>query len=180
MKLWLTGLLSMTPLPFLISCSGSLETNELIVDVHDGDTMKTESGETLRIFGIDTPEVSTNKTGVWEDTEGIEAMYAKQATELARGMFLNKITHITRMGKVGNYGRSIAKVSINGYDLGEALISKGLARVAYFNVVDEGDRYYSSDYAYFQRLTKLQWEAAKSHIGVWTWASRYKEIFPKS
>ncbi len=183
MKLKYLGLLSFAVIPFVVSCSSDKETDELITKVHDGDTLTTSSGERLRIFGIDTAEVSTSahqiELDTWTPTDGIEGLYGSKATIVAQDMFLNQTAHITRY-ETDKYGRTVASVSSHGIDLGMKLVYLGLARVAYFDVANERSPYYSTEFDYYKTLLELQFESARAHRGFWESPELFKEIFPKS
>lgn len=87
--------------------------------VVDGDTFWL-AGEKIRIENIDAPE--THRSGCDAERElGKIARLALQR-HLTRGLALK----ITRSGK-DRYGRTLARVSVNGRDAGEALVAAGLA-----------------------------------------------------
>ena len=181
-------LLTIFPIGFAVSCS-SEENHVYINDVHDGDTIKSSEGEKFRIFGIDTPEVSSQK-GTWKDpatgllgphwvpSQGIEAMYGNLATIAARELLLDKTVDVIRITK-GKYGRTVARIVCDGVDLGLMLVKKGLARVAYISLVEK-NMYYTTEVEYYKKLMDAQYLAALKHIGIWFQKDRFKEIFPKS
>jgi len=84
-----------------------------VVAVTDGDTLLLETGEEIRLAGIDAPE--------WYETGGPEA------TQFLRDLVLGKVVEIKRI-ETGYYGRVIAEISINGRDAGALLCREGLAR----------------------------------------------------
>lgn len=89
--------------------------------VVDGDTIKAPFGPTYRILGYDTPETYFAKC----DAERELGLAAKAKLEelLARGE-----VRVLESGKTDRYGRSLAKVTINGEDLARVMIREGLAR----------------------------------------------------
>ncbi|MFN3318375.1 MAG: thermonuclease family protein [Allorhizobium sp.] len=89
----------------------------------DGDTIEV-NGETIRILNIDTPEIRHAQC----DAERRLGEVAKQ-----------RVARLLRAGRIGirrgdggrmtdKYGRTLAVVDIDGVDIGEQLISEGLAR----------------------------------------------------
>ena len=82
---------------------------------YDGDTFRA----TFRIANIDTPEIKGEC-----DAERELAQRAKVFTE----RFLAQGNIVIRQSGIDRYGRVLAVVSREGYDLGEALIAEGLAR----------------------------------------------------
>lgn len=98
--------------------------------VHDGDSIRC-GHERIRIANIDAPELEGSprcegRTGgpnpKWCDYAlGIRARDALQAF-LAKGE-----VRITRQG-LDRYGRTLARVTVNGRDAGEHLVSAKLAR----------------------------------------------------
>ncbi len=96
--------------------------------VHDGDTIRC-GRERVRIANIDAPELpgspkcqDQRRAYAWCDYRAGEAARLAMVAAIARGPVM-----ITRLG-TDAYGRTLATVSVNGVDLGEALVSMGLAR----------------------------------------------------
>ncbi|WKX02488.1 thermonuclease family protein [Candidatus Mycoplasma mahonii] len=166
-------------MPFsLLGCSNKQSNDHLkIISVHDGDTFTDEHKTIYRLFGVDTPEVSDQYHN-FEPTTGIEALYAYEATILAKSLILNKVTSIDTI-TIGKFGRTIAQVSFNNKDLAIELLKVGLARVAYISV-DQKNPYFTNRHEYYKQLLDAQYHAAKNKLGFWRWPDRYKEIFPKS
>lgn len=84
-----------------------------VVAVTDGDTLLLQTGEEIRLAGIDAPE--------WYENGGPEA------TQFLRDLVLGKTVEINRI-ETGYYGRIIAEISIDGRDAGALLCREGLAR----------------------------------------------------
>ncbi len=107
-----------------------------IASVHDGDTVRLCSGERIRIANIDAPELrgsercsrvraqelADTKNPAWCDF--YRGMLARDA--LSSFMASGK-PRIWRLG-TDRYGRTLARISVNGLDAGRYLISRGLAR----------------------------------------------------
>ncbi len=95
-----------------------------IISVYDGDTFtfKVDLGfsititEKLRLYGVNTPEV-----------RGKEKVEGKKVRDYVRELILGKTVKI-KVYKKGKYGRYIAKVIFNNYDLSEHLVSLGMAK----------------------------------------------------
>jgi micrococcal nuclease len=89
--------------------------------VVDGDTIKAPFGPTYRILGYDTPETFHAKC----DAERQLGFAAKSRLEelLARGE-----VRVLETGKSDRYGRSLARVTVDGVDLAVLMVREGLAR----------------------------------------------------
>lgn len=90
------------------------------VRVIDGDTLKLD-GETIRIENIDTPEIFSAK-----------CEEERRLGERARGFLEGAVTfgaiEVVRMPRKDKYKRTLARIVIDGRDVGEALVAQGLAR----------------------------------------------------
>jgi len=116
-----------------------------IVEVYDGDTIKTDMSSRLpdplgkvsiRIYGIDTPEkpaasyYETGKLGRADCIKEAElALEAKEFVEMIAIGFKKMKVEDFKWGKYG--GRIVGKVKIGGVNIADALINEGLA-VPYF------------------------------------------------
>jgi endonuclease YncB( thermonuclease family) len=112
----------MPPLPVLASAA------LCVANVHDGDTIRTCAGERIRIADIDASELPESpkckdkrRSYAWCDYR-----LGYQARDALAG-FLHDGAKIERQG-VDRYGRTLARVTVNGKDAGAYLVSKGLAR----------------------------------------------------
>lgn len=90
--------------------------------VVDGDTLDGD-GVRYRLANIDAPETGDNAKCFREDERGREAK--KAAIELVRGA---KTVSVRRTWRIDRYRRRIAFVLVDGQDLGQLLIARGLAR----------------------------------------------------
>ncbi len=107
-----------------------------IANVHDGDTVRLCTGERVRVQNIDAPEVAGSprcsqqsmrrllgsKNPPWCDYQLGNRSRDALAAFLARG----PVT-IARTG-TDQYGRTLARLIVNGNDAGTYLVSLGLAR----------------------------------------------------
>ncbi|KKC24993.1 nuclease [Sphingomonas sp. SRS2] len=89
--------------------------------VTDGDTFRLESGERIRIANIDAPEIHARQAKCRLEIERGEA-----ASERARTLLDGKVVTFERVGR--SYNRTVARVRVDGRDLGTALIAMGVAR----------------------------------------------------
>jgi len=90
--------------------------------VVDGDTIR-DGREIYRVENLDAPEVGSHARCPAERAKG------EAASEAARVMIRggDRIEAI-ETGRRDRYGRNLARIEIDGRDLGEALIAAGLAR----------------------------------------------------
>lgn len=98
------------------------------VTVHDGDSIRC-GAERIRIANIDAPEMPDSpkcKDGrrqyAWCDFQ-----VAYEAREALSVLLSQGEVKIKRLG-IDSYGRTLARVTVNGIDAGEYLIGNGLAR----------------------------------------------------
>lgn len=100
--------------PVLADVSGRIE-------VIDGDTFRV-GRETVRLFGIDAPEVAqtcqTRNNQTWACGEWVSAEVSKR--------YENKFARCTPLGS-DRYRRVIAQCEVNGIDVGADLVETGLA-----------------------------------------------------
>lgn len=88
--------------------------------VTDGDTFRLTSGERIRIANIDAPEIHARQAKCPLEIERGEA-----ASAHARTLLEGKTVSFERVGR--SYNRTVARVRVDGHDLGEALIAAGAA-----------------------------------------------------
>jgi micrococcal nuclease len=118
------------PVPAIASAARDAETvpGLCVASVHDGDTVRTCGSERIRIENIDAPELpgspkcTDRRRQGWCDHALAERSRAALASFLASGPVA-----ISRSG-TDRYGRTLARLSVNGEDAGEHLVALGLAR----------------------------------------------------
>lgn len=107
-----------------------------VAHVSDGDTIRLCDGERVRLIGIDAPELrhsercsaksrarlKNSRNPAWCDFHRGERSRAALSRLIAIGT-----VRIERRG-VDVYKRTLARVTVNGRDVGEWLIGEGLAR----------------------------------------------------
>ena len=88
------------------------------VKVIDGDTFQINS-ERVRVVGIDAPEM--------KGACAAEIRKARMAKDRAAELISTSKVTIERKGR-DKYRRTLARISVNGRDLGDILMKEGLAR----------------------------------------------------
>lgn len=100
----------------------------LAPSVHDGDTIRC-GAERVRIANIDAPELpGSPKCGARRGyTAWCDYALGERAGAALRGLIARGRVTIVRTG-TDAYGRTLALVQVDGQDVGEWLIARGLAR----------------------------------------------------
>lgn len=93
----------------------------IVAWVTDGDTFRLESGERIRIAGIDAPETQPGNAKC-----RAELVRGKQTTHAAIALLKGRTVEIERVAR--SYNRTVARVQLGGRDLGEMLVEKGIAQ----------------------------------------------------
>ncbi|URW77097.1 thermonuclease family protein [Sphingomonas donggukensis] len=92
-----------------------------VVWVTDGDTVRLESGERVRIADIDAPETRAGQAHC-----RAEIVRGARSTRIARALLDNRYVSIERVGI--SYGRTVARLRLNGADVATLLVSQDVAR----------------------------------------------------
>lgn len=119
----------------------------------DGDTLKSDDGDRVRLIGINAPEIAHSHD---EDAECLADEAHARLADLIDDADLTFVGDSTA-GTVDKYGRDLAYVEVAGRDVGAALIRDGYARA-----VD-----YGHDHARRATYAELQAEARNAHRGIW-------------
>ena len=115
----LFALMTTTPMPAPAGAANGHESGR-VAWVTDGDTFRLESGERIRIAGIDAPETHRDQARCAGET--VLGLRAKdRATALLAGRELT----FRRVGR--SYKRTVATVVLDGHDLGAELVRIGVA-----------------------------------------------------
>lgn len=126
--------------------------NFTVVDVIDGDTIKVlENGEvkTVRLIGIDAPEVRSN------DCKN------EEATQLLSNLILNKDVQLESdpsQTDLDRYGRQLRYVFFDNENINQVIIEEGLAL----------EYTYSKPYKYKSDFWQSQNNAKVREIGIWS------------
>ena len=109
--------------------------------VIDGDTFVCKSGDTIRLAGINAPELDEH--------------YGQESYEVLRDIIDNEVVWLHITGK-GYYGRTIAYTYYNSIDISEHLLRNGYAKYSKYD-----HRFYDSyisDQRYAEVYQKGIWE----------------------
>lgn len=140
-----------------------------IESVIDGDTVKLDGGQTIRLIGVDTPETGDNASMLRDldklrgiaDKEQLEALgreAARRTRRLAEGKRCWLEYENTRSDR---YGRGLAYIHLeDGGILNEAVLAGGWARV-----------YLNFSFKYKKRYILLQLNAMAERKGFWEGAA---------
>jgi len=152
----LASILVLLSLLFISSSyAGSLKVSR----VTDGDTITVRDGrieKTIRLVGIDAPEVSHKKREPGQP-------YSQQATKYLAGLVLNKTVEIKEYGQ-DIYGRTLAAVFLAGKNVNLEMVKAGYAEV-YRGTPAPG--FDSAPY------WKAEEEARAAKKGMWAQGDRY-------
>lgn len=89
--------------------------------VTDGDTFGLEPGERVRIAGVDAPETQPGQAKCRAEV-ALGLVAKRQASALLQG----RMVAVERVGR--SYGRTVARVRLDGRDVGAELVRIGAAR----------------------------------------------------
>jgi len=119
--------------------------------VVDGDTIRLENGETVRLIGIDTPETV-------HPSKAVE-YYGKEASDFTRMMVEGKQVELEfDVQRRDKYNRLLAYVYLeDGTFVNAELVKEGYAKVST----------YPPNVKYADLFTKLQKEARENNRGLW-------------
>ena len=112
----------------LIALAAAAAVSCLAPQVHDGDSLRC-GAERIRIANIDAPELrGSPKCGTRRGyTAWCDYALGQRAGDALRGLVRSGRVTIVRTG-TDSYGRTLALVQVDGQDVGEWLIARGLAR----------------------------------------------------
>ena len=164
-----TGFSSHESVPPAGQPAGTTGTGPTVARTVDGDTIRLAfpdgRTETLRILGIDTPEVTPegNDPGKFEGVSDTRllSLWGEEAASYTREKLDGETVTITYDHDAGtrdSYGRLLATITLaDGSDYGEELLRQGLARV-----------YTAETFALKDRYLAVQEEAMDARVGVWS------------
>lgn len=106
----------------IVAKAEAVDGNRIVII--DGDTVGLPGGERVRILNIDAPETR----GARCEAELVAGLKAKERlAELLRGRPI-EVTRCEASGRCADrYGRTLARLSAGGRDLGEVLVAEGRA-----------------------------------------------------
>lgn len=98
-----------------------------IASVHDGDSIRLCDGERIRIANIEAPEMPGSPKCERGRRGWCDYQLAEQSRDALAALLASGPVEIVRQG-LDSYGRTLARVRVNGRDAGQYLISQRLAR----------------------------------------------------
>ena len=111
----------LAPLLLILAAAVPEPQSGVVSWVTDGDTFRLESGERIRIAGIDAPETQPGNARC-----RAELARGKTATRAAIALLKGRTVRIERVGR--SYDRTVARVRLDGRDVAALLVAKGAAR----------------------------------------------------
>ena len=125
--------------------------------VVDGDTIHTSNNETIRLIGLDAPEIAKRKSGVIIEPGGY---YANDSKKLLESLTLGKEIYLYPEEPLyDNYRRRLAEmVSSDGQSINEQMVSSGAALVYLFSNLSAEQK---------ERLVTAQQKAMRDKRGFW-------------
>lgn len=105
----------------LTASGGARDAMGKVAWVTDGDTFRLESGERIRIAGIDAPETQPGNAKCRH-----ELVLGAEAGDRARALLLGRRVGVEWVGR--SYNRTVARVRLDGRDLAVELVRIGVAR----------------------------------------------------
>jgi endonuclease YncB( thermonuclease family) len=128
---WLSAVVALAALTLGIAFFWISPSSPIAIFAVDGDTVR-HQGQVYRLVGFDTPE--RGDKAHCEDERRRAEVATTRLRELIAGSEarLQRVACACRPGEEGtsrcNYGRLCGALSVNGRDVGQILISEGLAR----------------------------------------------------
>ena len=127
----------------LVTCT---KTNK-VTEVIDGDTFRTQNGETIRLLGINTPEMGDPGADI--------------AKDFLLLLILNKSVRLEKdIIDKDDYNRLLRYVYVNGNFINAELVRMGYAET----------RFYAPDTLYRKQLEALEKIAVRNRRGLWSFA----------
>jgi micrococcal nuclease len=144
---------------FIFNASLSFAGQYQVFRVVDGDTFIVKHGDikiTIRLVGIDAPELSNNKR---KDGQP----FSRQSTKHLAGLVLNKTVEIKSYGP-DRYGRTLGEVFLDGKSVNLEMVKSGFAEV-YRGTPAKGQN--------MEPYWKAEEEAKASNRGMWVLGDEY-------
>lgn len=130
---------------FITACTSNLEETYEVTKVIDGDTIEIQTGETVRLSGINAPETGE--------------CYYQDSKDRLKKLILNKKVSLEKdKTNKGKYGRLLRYVHINSIEINSLLVREGYARVY--------DKY-SYDTKKYSELKQNESIAKNKKLGIW-------------
>lgn len=132
-------------------------TQVTVTRVVDGDTIRTSNNETIRLIGIDAPEIAKLRAGQVIEPAGY---YADDSKKLLESLALDKEIYLYPEEPIyDNYRRRLAElVSSDGQSINEQMVASGAAVVYQFSNLSSEQK---------ERLIRAQQKAMRDQRGFW-------------
>lgn len=122
-----------------------------VTKVVDGDTIKLESGQTVRLIGIDTPETVDPRRGV--------QCFGKEASDKTKELLVGTLITLEKdVSETDKYGRLLRYVYKDGAMINQLLVEQGYARSSS----------YPPDIKHQDLLRQAEQEAREANRGLWS------------
>ena len=123
----------------------------IVTIVIDGDTIEIESGQRVRLIGIDTPETVDPKRPI--------GCYGKEASNFTKAQLTGKKVRLEKdVSETDKYGRLLRYVWIDDTLFNERLVKEGYAQAST----------YPPDVKYQTNFLNAQKEARENNKGLWS------------
>ena len=152
-------LLQLSCVFLLIWSNTCLAADYQVSRVIDGDTLVVTKGTvklTIRLVGIDAPEVSHKK---YEPGQP----FSQQSTKHLAGLVLNQQVAVKSFGN-DRYGRILGEVFLNGKNVNLEMVKAGLAEV-YRGTPASGQD--------LGQYWEAEWQAQRARTGMWVQGDKY-------
>lgn len=145
-------LIVLTILVLLLAGCNQRQGEEVYIKrVIDGDTVKTADGDSIRLLGVDTPEID------WENNQS--EFYAEEARNFSAENLVGENVFLEYdEEKEDHYGRVLAYIIHDNENFNQKLLESGYASLM---IVDPNDKYESD----FKKAVKT---ARESRLGIWS------------
>lgn len=161
LKKSLTIILVILGLLLLLTACSQQGEKVYIKRVIDGDTVETAAGDSIRLLGVDTPEID------WENNSF--EFYAEEAREFTAENLLKENVELEYdREKEDSYGRTLAYILQDGEIFNQKLLEEGYASVM---IVEPNNKYESN-------FKKAAAAAREAQIGVWSQVQKAEKELP--
>lgn len=154
-KIKTAALLFLVTLLAWTALAAAVQKNGVVRRVIDGDTFELETGERIRLIGIDTPEYQPGKNN--------SEFYGREASKFTQNLLSHRTVVLeTDVEPKDKHGRTLAYAFLpDGAFVNAVLVEKGFARA----------KTYPPNVKYQSRLKNAQAKARAARRGLWQTAS---------
>lgn len=145
----------------ITGCNQQQADEVYIERVIDGDTVKTAAGDSIRLLGVDTPEID------WDNDQS--EFYAEEARDFSTEKLLGRNVVLKYDNeKEDHYGRTLAYIFQDGENFNQKLLENGYAGLM---IVEPNDQYEAE-------FKKAVQKARKSRLGIWSQILELQKSLP--